>query len=369
MDILPIALSILDPLYTLFGIIIRFIYMIFNNYGVAIILFTILIRGVLLPFSVKQHKSGLQQRALNPQLMELQRYYGDDKQGFSQAQMELYKKHNVSLFGGCLPMILTLVMIWPVYRIISGPLHYIMQVSEENLLQIGVILVGHELLNEQSLRNIKQFNIPVMQALHENPSVFAEVVNKGLMKASDLLDLNFLGLNLGLSPTISPSKLFGEQMSTYLPLLLLPLLATATTFIQSRYSQKTMSGGDKEKTKADKEAEKRNPALRGQTNAAPTSAESSMKTMTYMMPIMTLFFTFTMPAAMSLYWIVGNLIAIFQSWLMYTIYNKPMAERQAASDAEYEAKIMSRVRGEREALEQKEAKAKKKKKRRKTTKK
>lgn len=367
MGFMPVSLSILDPLYTLFGIIIRFIYMVFNNYGIAIILFTVLIRGVMMPFSVKQTKSSLQQQALNPQLQELQRYYGDDKQGYSQAQMELYKKHNISLFGGCLPMILTLVMIWPVYRIISGPLHYIMQVSTENLQQIGQILVGHGLMSEQAINNVTQFNIPLMQALHENPSVFAEVVNKGLMKASDLLDLKFLGLNLGLTPTVSPAKLFGEQMATYLPLLLLPLIATATTFIQSKYTQKTMGQGKKKKQE-DKEAEAKNPALRGQSDTTSSVAESSMKSMQYMMPIMTLFFTFTMPAAMSLYWIVGNLIGIFQSWLMYTVYNKPMAERQAASDAEYEAKILARARGEQEALEQKEAEKKSKKKRRKASK-
>lgn len=367
MDTMLISLSILDPLYILFGIIIRFIYMIFNNYGLAIIIFTLLIRGALLPFSVKQHKSSLQQQALNPQLQELQRYYGDDKQGYSQAQMELYKKHNISMFGGCLPMILTLVLIWPIYRIISGPLHYIMQVSQDNLQTIGQILLQHGLLNDQAIRDVTNFNIPIMQALHENPSVFAEVVNKGLMKASDLLDLNFLGLNLGLNPTISPAKLFGDQMSTYLPLLILPIIATATTFLQSIYSAKTM-GADSKKTKEEKEAAKKNPALRGQAEAMPSAAESSMKSMRYMMPIMTLFFCFTMPAAMALYWIVGNLIAIFQSWLMYTIYNKPMAERQAASDAEYEAKITARARSEREALEEQEAAAKTKKKRRRTSK-
>lgn len=363
MDWMPLSLSILDPLYTLFGIIIRFIYMVFNNYGVAIILFTILIRGLLIPFNVKQHKSSLQQQALQPQLQELQRYYGDDKQGYSQAQMELFKKHKISLFGGCLPMLLTLVLIWPIYRIISGPMHYIMQISGENLAKIGEILVGHGLLSQNQLTNVTQMNIPILQALHENPSVFAEVVNKGLMKASELMDLKFLGLNLGLNPTISPSKLFGPEMSTYLPLLLLPLLATALTYLQSAYSSKMMGMG-KQKTKEQKEAEKRNPALQGQQ--AESTAQASMKSMRYTMPIMTLFFTFTMPAAMGLYWIIGSLLGMFQSWLMYTIYNKPMAERQAISDAEYEAKITARARGEREALQKKEAEEKSKKKRRRT---
>lgn len=360
-----IALGILDPLYTLFGVIIRFIYSIFNNYGISIILFTILIRGIMIPFSVKQHKSSLQQRALQPQLQELQRYYGDDKQGYSEAQMELYKKHNISMFGGCLSSILTLVLIWPIYRIISGPMFYIMQVAEENLNQIGQLLVGHGVLSEAAINNITQFNIPVMQALHDNPSIFAEVINKGLMRAGDLLDLNFLGLNLGLNPSWRPADLFGDRMWIYLPLLLLPLIATGTTILQTWISTKTMGTG-KAKTEAEKEAERRNPALKGQAEA-PNPAESSMKSMKYMMPIMTLLFTFSMPAAMSLYWIVGNIMAIGQSWLMYTIYNKPMAARQAASDAQYEAEIMARAQGERDAFASREAQEKAKKKRRKTS--
>lgn len=353
-----IGLSILDPLYSLFGIIIRFIYQVFNNYGVAIIIFTVLIRLILLPFNVKQHKSSLQQRALNPQLQELQRYYGEDKQGYQQAQMELYKKHNISMFGGCLPMLLQLVLIWPVYRIISGPLFYIMQVPEANLQQIAQILLDAGKLVEAQIRNISQMNIPVMQALHDAPRLFAEVVNKGLMKATDLMDLNFLGLNLGLSPTIKPDLLFGEQMATYLPLLLMPILATGTTILQSWYQTKSMKPANNKETS-------KNPALQGQ-EVSEDPAAASMKSMRYMMPVMTLLFTFSMPAAMSLYWVIGNLLAIFQVWLFDTIYTRPMAERQAISDAEYEAKILEKAKIENEKLiASNEANEKKKRRRRK----
>ena len=354
-----LALSILDPLYSLFGIVIRFILQVFNNYGVAIILFTILIRMLLLPFNVKQHKSSLQQRALNPQLQELKRYYGDDQQGYSQAQMELYKKHKISMFGGCLPALLQLVLIWPVYRIISGPLFYIMQIPEANLQEISRMLVDANMLHESAIRNIRMTNIPILQGLIEAPQVFAEAVNRGLMNASDLINLDFLGLNLGLTPTISPAKLFGAEMATYLPLLLLPLLATGTTIFQSWYSQKTMKtdiGGG-----INKEKVKNNPALQGQEKTEDMAGQS-MKTMLYVMPIMTLFFTFSMPAAMSLYWIVGNFLAIFQVWLFDTIYTKPMASRQAESDAQYEAEIMSRVKQETKRIEDDQPKKKRRKK-------
>lgn len=359
-----IALSILDPLYTLFGIIIRFIYQVFNNYGIAIILFTILIRTILLPFNVKQHKSSLQQRMLKPQLMELQRYYGEDKTGYQQAQMELYKQHKVSMFGGCLPAILQLVLIWPVYRIISGPLFYIMQVPKENLENIGTMLIEKGLLQKAAVANVTQMNIPIMQTLHDNAKVFAEVVNQGLMKASDLLDLDFFGLNLGLNPTFSPAQLFGEKMGVYLPLLLFPILATATTILQSWYTQKNMQAQTSKKDK--KELESKNPALRGQQTETEDPAAASMKSMKYVMPIMTLFFTFSMPAAMSLYWVVGNVHSIFQTWLFQTIYTKPMEIRQAESDAKYEADILSRAKSESEkiAAEKEETNQKKKRRRR-----
>lgn len=363
MNIPLMSLSLLDPLYSLFGYVMRFIYAVFGNYGFSIIIFTVLVRLIILPLNVKQHKSTLQQQALRPQLLDLQRYYGDDREGLAQAQAALYEKHNVSLTGGCLTALLSLVIMWPVYRIINGPLYFIMQVPEESLNSIGDILVNAGVIEGVGNINLRHNSIFIIQALFDNPQVFAEVVDKGLMSVNQLLDMDFFGINLGMKPTINFSLIFSEQWTTYLPLLLFPLIATGGNVLQMWYSQKVNSpdGMTRAERKEAKEKAKKNPALQDDQAQA---AQGAGKTMMFIMPIMTLFFTFNMPVAMSLYWIVSSLIGLFQVWLMNKIYTEPMAERQAISDAKYEEKVTARARKEQEKIEELEAKQNKKKRRR-----
>lgn len=322
MQLLPVTVAgLLDPLYTAFGWIMRMLYYFVDNYGLAVIFFTILIRAILVPFNVKSHKAMMKQQILQPQVHELQRTYAGDKEKASMAQMELYKQHGVSMTGGCLPMLFQLVLIWPVYRIVSGPLTYIMNVPQENLERIGEMLIGTG--KYAAFPNVRQMNIPLMQALRDTPSVIAEAVNGGLMRASDLMNLNFLGINLGYSPSWRPDDLFGPQMSTYLPLLLIPLLAIATTFLSSKITEWTSFNYKQQKE--DKERAKNNPAMSVDENPSA----GMMKSMKWMMPIMTLVFTFQMPAAMGLYWVTGNVLMVLQSLFMYYVYTRPVQHKQA----------------------------------------
>lgn len=326
MQLLPVTvLGILDPLYTAFGWVMRMLYYFVDNYGLAVIFFTILIRAILVPFNVKSHKATMKQQILQPQVNELQRTYAGDKEKLSMAQMELYKQHGVSMTGGCLPMLFQLVLIWPVYRIVSGPLTYIMNVPQENLERIAEMLVGTG--KYANFPNVRQMNIPLMQALRDTPSVLADSINSGLMRASDLMNLNFLGMNLGLSPTWRPAELFGDQMSVYLPLLLIPLLAVATTLLSTKLTEWTSFNYKQQKE--DKERAKNNPAMTVDDN--PTAG--MMKSMKWMMPMMTLLFTFQMPAAMGLYWVTGNVLMVLQSLFMYYVYTRPVQRKQAIINA------------------------------------
>ena len=361
MNLPLVSLSILDPLYSLFGWIMRLIYSVFGNYGVAVIIFTVLIRLIILPFNVKQHKSSIQQKALQPELADLQRYYGSDKEGYAQAQMELYKKHGVSLTGGCLPSLFSLFLVWPMYRIISGPLYFIMQVSVESLSKITEILVNAGIVSETIVKqNLMHNNIFIIEALNDNPNILAEVVNKGPLSVDQLIDMDFLGMNLGLTPTINFGLLFGEQSSTYLPLIILPIIAFATSVLVMWYTQKVNAVGlSKKEKKAQQEKLKKNPALQAGNNT--DAAANSAKTMMYIMPFLTLIFTFSMPAAMSIYWVAGNALAIFQTWLFDKVYTQPMAARQAEADKDFEERITARAMKEKAEIEALEAKNQKKK--------
>ncbi|MDI9470915.1 MAG: membrane protein insertase YidC [Bacillota bacterium] len=321
---LLVALGILDPLYVAFGWFMRLLYHVFANYGVVIIVFTIFFRAIMIPLYVKQHKTSLLQGQLRDEMNELQRRYADDKQGFSMAQMELYKQHKISMFSGCLPQLLGLVLIWPVWRIISSPLRYILGVPLENLRDLATQLGESGLLSAPEIQNIERMDIPILQVLMSNGDQLAQAVSKGLIRVDQMINLDFLGLNLGVRPTWQPALLFGEERGTYLPLLLIPIIALLTTILMQRISED--SNPMMAQAKADRKKAERNPA---RDMPQEQQTESMMKSMKIMMPVMTLMTVFWAPAAMGVYWIVGNLMAMLQSYLLYRLYTKPVQQQIA----------------------------------------
>ena len=193
--------------------------------------------------------------------------------------------------------------------------------------------------------------------------LFAGVVDDGLMSVSQLIDMDFFGINLGLTPSISPGALFGPEMLTYLLLLIFPILVVLTSFVSMQYSQRMMAGGKSSSDrKAEKEKAKNNPALQ---ETSPDAMANQGKMMMWIMPIMMLMFTLNAPVAMSLYYIISNVLMIFQYWLFNKIYNEPLALRQAESDAEWERTIKARAEKEKAELEKIEESSSKKKRKRK----
>ncbi len=327
MNLMVVSLGLFDPLYIAFGWFMKVLYHVIGNYGLVIIVFTIILRGLMIPLGINQQKSSLKQQALQGEIAEIQRLYPNDKAKQSELQMELYKKHGASPLSGCLPAILQLIIIWPIFRIIQAPLQYIMNISTTKLDEIGALLLqmknaaGDTLITETAAKQAASMNIPIINALNGHPSALAEVVNKGLMSLNQLIDVDFLGMNLGLTPTYVPGKLFGaDTWATYLPLLIFPAVVLVTTLIQMKITRLTMP--NRKKKAEDKEREKVNPARAGQT--PEDKSESMMKSMNVIMPIFMLWTTFTMPAAMGLYWIIGNIMMILQSVLIYFLFTKKL---------------------------------------------
>src|SRR5690554_5671751 len=119
--------------------------------------------------------------------------------------MEIYKKHGASPLSGCLPAILQLIIIWPIFRIIQAPLKYIMHISDDNLNRIGAMLhgmtnsSGAPLITERAMDSAATMNIPLINALNEHSVALARAVNEGFLRLTDLIDVEFLGMNLGLT--------------------------------------------------------------------------------------------------------------------------------------------------------------------------
>jgi YidC/Oxa1 family membrane protein insertase len=199
-----------------------------------------------------------------------------------------------------------------------------MNVPNESLEKIGQYLQqmtdssGNALISESTAKAASTMNIPVLNALEANASALAKVVNEGLIRLDQMIHVDFLGINLGLTPTYKPNLLFGADKWTYLPLLFIPLLVLGTTLIQMKISRLTMV--NRKQKAVERERDKKNPARAGQNQQ--DSTESMMKSMNIIMPIFMLWTTFTFPAAMGLYWIVGNIMMILQSVIIYFLFTR-----------------------------------------------
>ncbi len=309
-------------LYQFFGWLTRILFGFFGNYGMAIIMLTVIIRAALIPLNIKSQKSMIKMQALSGKTAEIQRKYPDDKQKQQEEIMKLQQENGAMGFSGCLLPFIQLFLIWPIYRIVSGPLIYLSQVPKENV-QAMIDLATEEGLITKSIRISEQIHIPLINILHNNSDFLNECISKGYIAMGQLLDLHFLGMDLTETPAWNPVTIISDP-KTYLPLLIFPILVILTTLLSMRMTN-WLKPGYKEQKEA-KEREKKNPARAGQT---PTDqAEMTTKMMSWMMPFLMLFTTFTLPAAMGLYWVVGGIMGILTQILTYFLFTKPYEQKK-----------------------------------------
>ncbi len=244
----------LQWLYELFGSIIRFIYFHSGeNFGVALIIFTVLMKVLILPLGIKQQRSMTAMQKLQPQITELQRKYAHDQEKLSRETMELYKKNNASPFGGCLPMIFQLLILIVMVNIVYRP---------------GTYIMGIEGLS-------KDLNAQITAAQAAG------------------MNFNFCGLDLAVRPVFT----FAPTLAI-LATWILPLLATGATYLSGVVSQKMTANPDTAK------------------NPQAEQTQQMTKSMTTFMPLMTLFFTFTLPMSASLYWFISSITQVLQQVIL-----------------------------------------------------
>ena len=274
------------------GYIIEFIYNLVQNYGIAIILFTIIIKMLLFPLNIKSQKAMKKQQKIQPILQELQKKYANDQERLNREMMKLYRDNNISMSGGCLPMLIQMPILIGLYQVIQRPLSFLLHVDFN---EPDVIRRVYDLRDrfadanmitrtEEQLANMNQMNI----------SQWAAQAGQ-----SDwVINFNMFFMNLANVPSAAFHYL-GEVAQgnfTHLSivlLLLIPILAVASSIGSMKVSQ-AMSGQSKNKSQG-----------------ADTAAQMS-NTMMWMMPIMTGFFTLTLPAGIGLYWIVSSVLQIIQ---------------------------------------------------------
>ncbi len=302
----PFKTLIMEP----FGWILLQLYKVVDNYGVALILFSILIKVILLPISIKSKKSMMKMSRLSPRLKELQAKCGDDQQKYQTEMMKLYKEENVSMTGGCLWSLIPMLILIPLYYVIRQPLTYVMGLGEDAIAQIVTILAGHGI--EIDTANYYYQTIVashISEFFTEIKAVVPDVVN---------MNFSLFGLNLGVIPTF---KFWKNTMNwANIGLWLLPWISGGLNLLQSWLMQKmnnTVATDDKGQRDED----------------AAKMANQSNKSMMIMMPLMSVYIGFVVPAGLSIYWIVQALFSMVQDTIL-TMHFRKVYDAEDAIKAE-----------------------------------
>ena len=268
-----------------FGYILNFLYDLVQNYGLAIILFSVLLKLIMLPITIKQQKSMKKSQALQGEIKKLQAKYKNNPELLQQETMALYKREKVSPFSGCLGSILQIVIFLSVFYLVSRPLTYMKKIDPE------VISNYEQKVSETGQQsNYKEIQIIELYSGEDDR------VN---------LNMNFLGLNLSKVPMQN-----WQDFSVFI----IPLLYVITTFVNikittnmNKTNKDKSKGKDKDKDK-DKDDSKKEESPEDQLE----SMQDMTKSMNYMMPIMSIAIAMIAPLGLSLYWFISNLLQLIE---------------------------------------------------------
>ena len=321
-----------------FGYLLDWLYQLTTNYGVALILFAVLIKLILLPTSIKSKRSSMKMSRLTPQVQALQKKYADDQQKQNEAIQALYKEEGVSMGGGCLWSFLPLFILIPLYAVVRQPITYMLHESADVAAQIVATI--KDAMPAAFGKNEFYHEMIAARLIPQ----FAEEL-KGIVANPDTLEglnFSFLGINLGEVPVW---KFWTWEVVNWATVgsFLLPLASTGVQFLSMFLTQKMNDTlVTDEKGVQDKEMAKN------------SQAAQSTKTMLYTMPLMTLWIGFTVPGALSIYWLIQGITSTVQDLILTkrlrTIYDAEDAVRlQKALEQEKMEAEKERLRAERRA--------------------
>ena len=274
----------------IFGYLLNLIYGVVNNYGLAIILFTIAVQIILLPFSIKQQKTMIKNNKIQAKVKELQEKYKNDQVRLGQETMDLYKAEKMSPCSGCLGSILQLILFVSIFYLVRQPLTYMERLDADKINQY----VEKYQISQQS--NYKEIDI------------IREAKKAGDDSIS--IDMNFLGIDL----SNVPSRNWGDPT-----VYIIPGLYVISSIISMRI---TMNAGKKKLTKEEKEEEERKKREQKALIKADDddddfdTVEAMNRQMMFMMPIMAVSVALVAPLGLALYWLINNISSTIQRMII-----------------------------------------------------
>ncbi|CDE26071.1 membrane protein insertase YidC/Oxa1 family [Clostridium sp. CAG:440] len=265
-----------------FGYVLNLLYNLLNNYGLAIILFTILIKIILLPISIKQQRTMKKSAKLQEQMKSIQFKYKNDPEKMNQEIMSLYKSENMSPMSGCLSSIIQLILLLSIFYLVKSPLTYMRKIPTENLNNY-----------------VKQMQDEGKNVNNVYPEIDI-IREKGPENEEVRLNMEFLGLDL--------SEIPQQSMSDY-RVYIIPGLYIISTFISMRLTTSMQAKAKKKKDVIELDADGKPKA--DDSNEVDVAMQTN-KMMSWMMPIMSISIAFIAPLGLALYWLINNILMIIE---------------------------------------------------------
>lgn len=288
----------------IFGFVLNFIYEIVQNYGLAIIIFSILVKVVMIPISIKQQKTMKKSTKIQAKMKELQVKYKNNPEKLNQETLELYKTENMSPFSGCLSAIVQIILLFAVFYLVRSPLTYMKKVDENVISKYSKIINEYDLSTNSAypeidlirelddIRNLK--NSENIEESGEEKTDLAEIRNEELDEMS--INMEFFGLNLAQVPTQS------SDWKAYI----IPVLYVLVAILSMKVTNPTSTS-------------KPEPTVENKDEKSLTKPEEEFdpmaqmnKNMNMMFPVMYLAVALIAPLGLALYWLMNSLLMMIE---------------------------------------------------------
>jgi len=299
-----------DPILRAVGAFLAWIDSWAGNYAIALLIFTIILELVFLPFGIKQQKNSIRQAKLRPKEMAIRKKYAgrNDKvtqQKVMQEIQELYQKENYSQFAGCLPMILQLVALLLIYNVVSNPLKFVVGLDDATISELGSKILGADVGKQTIglLTKIQELGLSELKAMGISE------VSYGILEAKfdSLPNFHLFGnfMNLGDTPTLAWNSL-----------LIIPAVTFVSYFLSTKLTRK----------------------LTYQPTTVDQQTGCSNKIMDIVMPLFSLFISFSVPAALGVYWIFKSILGTLKQFILFKAMPLPVFTDEDYKAAEKELK-------------------------------
>ena len=299
-----------------FALLVKLFYNMTGSYGVAIILFTVAVKLILLPFQIKSKKSMIRMNRMQGRMQDLQKKYANNKMKLNEEMQKLYAEEGVNPMGGCLWSFLPLPIMIALYSIIRQPITRFMMLGEDVLYKAieaakaaGANMATIVQVAEDGAMKLDKTGLPLVQPYGEINlvKVLPEIAPEFCESVEGWMSLNysFLGLDLASTPWEVVTSF--ALNAAFFGMLLIPIITGLSQLVMTMYTMK---------------------------NQPSNAGNASMKMMMYTMPLMTVYFAFVMPAALGVYWIAQSIFSLIQEVFMTKIFNKKIEEEE---NARYEA--------------------------------